>query len=225
MTKSEFAKIIDHTALKPDTNETNINQLCEEALKFNFGAVCVSPTWVPLAAKKLAGSLVKVVAVVGFPHGSTLTSVKAFEASQVISCGADEIDMVINIGALISGHEDIVFIDIESVVQSAIKVNPRVIVKVILETAFLSDGQKTLACKIAEKAGANYIKTSTGFATSGANVHDVSLIRGVVENRLGIKAAGGIRDLSTAKAIIAAGATRIGCSSSVSIFQEYLKEA
>ncbi len=221
MTKTEFSMMIDHTLLKPEATADEIIQLCEEAVEFNFGAVCVAPAWVPLASEKLASYSIKVVSVVGFPHGNTLTSVKAFEASQVVKLGADEIDMVINIGALLSGQEEIVLKDIKSVIDSARQVEPKTLTKVILETSFLSDNQKIIACQLAEEAGADFVKTSTGFSTSGATTHDVSLLRRVVGNRLGVKAAGGIRDLSTAMAMIAAGATRLGCSSTVSIMQEF----
>lgn len=221
MTKKEFAKMIDHTLLRPEATADKIIQLCEEALEFNFGAVCVAPAWVSLASEKLANSSVKVASVVGFPHGNTLTSVKAYEASQLVKCGADEIDMVINIGALLSGHEEIVLKDIKSVIDSARQQKPKTLIKVILETYFLSDEQKIMASKLAQEAGADFVKTSTGFSASGATTHDVSLLRRVVGNRLGVKAAGGIRDLSTAMAMIAAGATRLGCSSSVSIMREF----
>lgn len=225
MTKKEFAKLIDHTLLRPEATADKIIQLCEEALEFGFGAVCVAPTWVSLASKTLASSSVKVVSVVGFPLGNTLTRVKAYEASQVVKNGADEIDMVINIGALLSGQKEIVFKDIKSVIESAHQEDPKTLIKVILETSILSDDQKILACKLAQKAGADFVKTSTGFMPRGATIQDVSLLRRVVGNRLGVKAAGGIRDLSTAMEMIAAGATRLGCSSSVSIIKEFTDES
>lgn len=220
----ELAKKIDHTLLRPDAMERDIINLCEEALMYDFMAVCVAPVWVQLAVEKLKESSVKVVSVVGFPHGNTLAEVKAFEASNIVSIGANEIDMVINIGALLSGKHDIVFNDIRCVVEAAKKENPDTLIKIILETALLPNELKIKGCKIAEEAGADFIKTSTGFSLRGATVEDVILFKNIIGGRLGIKAAGGIRDLRTALAMLEAGATRLGCSSSVNIMMELLKK-
>jgi deoxyribose-phosphate aldolase len=220
MTLSEFAKIFDHTAVKPETTRQDIVQLCQEAVRFGFSAVSVAPIWVSLAAETLAGSSVSVATVVGFPHGSTLSSVKAFESKQVLDAGAHELDMVINIGALKSGEWDAAREDIRCVVRAA-RDRQGITVKVILETALLTNDEKLVACRLAEEAGADFVKTSTGFAAAGATTTDVALMRRAVGDRLGVKAAGGIKSISTALAMIAAGATRLGTSSSVSIMKEF----
>lgn len=220
LTRSEFARMIDHTALKPETTKKQIEQLCEEARQFCFGAVCVAPSWIPLAVARLAGCSVRVASVVGFPHGNTLSAAKASEATKVLEAGADELDMVIHVGALKSRDQKAVIEDIRAVVEVA-KRKPDTIVKVILETALLTDDEKVLGCQLAEKAGANFVKTSTGFAARGATLEDVVLMRHIVQDRLGVKAAGGIGNLTTARAMMEAGATRLGCSASVSIIKEF----
>jgi deoxyribose-phosphate aldolase len=217
---SEFSKLLDHTLLKPQTTEIQIDKLCEEAINFQFGAVCVPPFWVPVAVKTLKGSHPKVATVIGFPFGNTLTEVKVFETKRVLEAGAQEVDMVINIGALKSGDQDSVLKDIHSVINSA-RQKKGTLVKVILETALLNDSEKVLACQIAAQAGADFVKTSTGFM-GGATIEDVELMRKTVGSQLGIKAAGGIKNLATAEGMIQAGASRIGSSSCVSIIQEFL---
>lgn len=220
MAPAELAKIIDHTALRPETTEAQILQLCAEAREFGFGAVCVAPAWVALAVEQLANTRVKTVSVVGFPHGDTLSTVKAIEASQAIAGGAQELDMVIRVGALKSGKDQVVLQDIRTVVGAA-RQRAGNLVKVILETALLSESEKVLGCRLAAQGGADFVKTSTGFAAGGATVYDVSLLRRTVGDRLGVKAAGGIRDLATALAMVKAGASRLGCSSSVAIMQAF----
>lgn len=220
MAPAELAKIIDHTALRPETTEAQILQLCAEAREFGFGAVCVAPAWVALAVEQLANTRVKTVSVVGFPHGDTLSTVKAIEASQAIAGGAQELDMVIRVGALKSGKDQVVLQDIRTVVGAA-RQRAGTLVKVILETALLSESEKVLGCRLAAQGGADFVKTSTGFAAGGATVYDVSLLRRTVGDRLGVKAAGGIRDLATALAMVKAGASRLSCSSSVAIMQAF----
>ena len=216
---SALAKIIDHTALRPETTDKQIVQLCKDAGEFGFGAVCIAPIWVTLAVKTLGCASTKVATVVGFPHGNVPSNIKTFEAMQAINSGANELDVVINIGALKSGNQEVVFQDIQSVVHMAKKSG--IIIKAIIETSLLTDDEKVLASQLVEKAGADFVKTSTGFTASGATVRDVALIKRTVGNRLGVKASGGIRDLATALAMIEAGATRLGCSSSVSILKEF----
>ena len=220
LTRSELARMIDHTALKPETTKEQIVQLCEEAREFDFGAVCVASARILLAVESLANYSVRIASVVGFPHGTTLSAAKVFEATKALEAGANELDMVINVGALKSREKEVVFEDIRAVVEVA-KRKPGAIVKVILETALLTDDEKVLGCHLAEKAGADFVRTSTGFAADGATLEDVALMRRVVGNRLGVKAAGSIRDLATARAMIEAGATRLGCSASVSIIKEF----
>ncbi|MBV9865221.1 MAG: deoxyribose-phosphate aldolase [Abitibacteriaceae bacterium] len=219
LTPEQLASMIDHTALKPETTRAQIRQLCEEARQFNFVAVCVAPLWIDFAVHQLSGSPVKVATVVGFPHGNTLTDVKAFETTQAIERGAQEVDMVIPVGTLKCKDTDAVLEDIGAVVESA-RSKPGLVVKVILETALLTDEEKVSACHLAAEAGADFVKTSTGFSSGGATVADVTLMRRTVGDRLGVKAAGGIRDLATARAMIEAGANRIGCSASLAIMQE-----
>ena len=213
-----IARSIDHTLLKPDATRVQIEQLCAEARRLRFAAVCVNPTWVPLCARLLVGSGVAVCTVVGFPLGATLTTVKAFEAQQAIDMGAAEIDMVLNIGALKSSNHDLVCDDIRAVAQVCHA--GAALLKVIIETALLSDDEKIVACRLAQKAGADYVKTSTGFGPGGATAHDVALMRSTVGPHLGVKAAGGIRTLADALQMIAAGATRIGASAGVQIVDE-----
>lgn len=212
-----IAALIDHTLLKPDATESDIRRLCDEALKYNFASVCVNPYWVPLVAGLLAGSPVKVCTVVGFPLGATLTESKRAETEAAVRCGANEIDMVLNVGALRSGDSERVKQDIAAVVGVAHTGGATV--KVILETALLDDNQKALACTLAKLAGADFVKTSTGFGPHGATVHDVALMRRVVGPELGVKASGGIRTLDDLKQMAEAGATRIGASASVKIVE------
>lgn len=222
MNKTEFAQLLDHSLLEPQASKAQIEKLCEEALEFQFGAVCIPPFWVPVAAKMLKGSPQKIVTVIGFPLGNTLTEVKTFETERVLEAGAQEIDMVINVGALKSGEPDFVLKDIQSVVHSA-RQKEGVLVKVILETALLNDSEKIAACRIAAQAGADFVKTSTGFM-GGATIEDVKLMHKTVGSQLGIKAAGGIKDLAIAEGMIQAGANRIGSSSCVAIIKEFLKK-
>ncbi len=216
-----IATMIDHTLLKPDATEAEIAQLCYEARKYGFAAVCVNPSYVRLAAQLLKDSPVKVCTVVGFPLGATLTEVKAYEAQRAIDDGAREIDMVINIGALKSKDYDTVFRDIATVVRTCHAGGA--IVKVIIEAALLTDEEKVVACQLAKEAGADYVKTSTGFGPGGATVADVALIRRVVGPTMGVKAAGGIRSYEDAQKMVAAGATRIGASAGVKIVQEAMR--
>jgi deoxyribose-phosphate aldolase len=217
ISKEEIAKMIDHTNVKGDATEDDIKKLCSEALQYNFASACVTPTNVVLTSKLLKYSDVKVCAVIGFPLGVQTPKTKAFEAMEVVSKGASEIDMVMNIGGLKSDREELVKEDIQGVVESA----GDKIVKVILETALLTDEEKIRACVIAKKAGADFVKTSTGFGgLSGATVEDVSLMRKTVGSKMGIKAAGGIRNLKTALAMINVGATRIGTSTGVQIIED-----
>ncbi len=209
-----IARLIDHTLLKPDATEADIVKLCREARQFSFASVCINPSYVPLAAKQLEGSPVKVCTVIGFPLGATTPTTKAIETRDAIANGANEIDMVINVGALKSGNDDLVRRDIEAVVGAA---KGQALVKVILETALLSKEEIVKACLLAKMAGADFVKTSTGFGPGGAKVEDVALMRKTVGSAMGVKASGGIRDLETAQAMVNAGATRIGASASVAI--------
>jgi deoxyribose-phosphate aldolase len=213
-----LASMIDHTLLKPEATRAQVEQLCDEAKQYGFASVCVNPAHVRLCAQRLKGSPVKVCAVVGFPLGATLPEVKAFETQQALEAGATEIDMVINIGALKDKDADLVARDMAAVVRTAHAGNA--LVKVIIEAALLSDDEKTTACQLAQSAGADFVKTSTGFGPGGATVEDVALMRRVVGPMMGIKAAGGIRTLADAQKMMAAGATRIGASASVKIMAE-----
>ena len=206
---------IDHTLLKPDATPDEIQKLCDEAAKFKFASVCVNPGYVSLCKNLLKGSGVKVCTVIGFPLGSTTTEVKRFEAEQAIQNGAEEIDMVMNVGQHKQGNYDYVFSDINQVVLTAKKHNA--ICKVILETALLTDEEKIKACVICKKAGANFVKTSTGFSKGGATVGDIALMKYIVGSSIGVKASGGIRSKEDAQAMIASGADRIGASASVKI--------
>ena len=212
-----IARLIDHTLLKPEATRADILKLCAEARQYGFASVCVNPYWVPLAAKELAGCEVKVCTVAGFPLGATTTAAKTAEAADAARKGAREIDMVINVGALRSGDNDAVRDDIEAVVK--VCHDARAIVKVILETALLNDGQKATACALAKAAGADFVKTSTGFGPGGATARDVALMRQVVGPGMGVKAAGGIRTFEDLKKMTEAGATRIGASASVKIVE------
>lgn len=208
-------KYIDHTLLKPDASQEQIETLIEEAKKYDFASVCVNPTWVNFAAQALKATDVKVCTVIGFPLGANTPELKAFETSDAIQNGANEIDMVINIGALKSRNFDLVERDIRAVVEAA----KGTLVKVIIETCLLTDDEKVKACQIAQKAGADFVKTSTGFSTGGATVADVALMRKTVGPDMGIKASGGARSYEDALAFIKAGATRIGASSGVAIME------
>jgi deoxyribose-phosphate aldolase len=214
---ANLAKMIDHTLLKPDATPEQIAQLCFEARKYQFASVCVNPTWVKLCAQLLAGSPAKVCTVIGFPLGATESKVKAFEAGNAIDQGATEIDMVINIGALKARELEVVAQDIRGVVN--VSHSRGALVKVILETVLLTDEEKTIACLISKEAGADFVKTSTGFAGGGATVHDVELMRRVVGPEIGVKASGGVRTYEDAENMIKAGATRIGASAGVKIMQ------
>jgi deoxyribose-phosphate aldolase len=216
--RDDIAHYIDHTLLKPDATVEQITQLCHEALKYNFASVCINPTNVKLAAQLLKGSPIDVCTVVGFPLGATPPEVKGFETQQALNDGATEVDMVINIGALKSGNDALVERDIATVCR--ISHHSRAICKVILETVLLTDEEKIRACRIAKQAGADFVKTSTGFGGGGATVHDITLMRQTVGPTLGVKASGGIRSLADAESMIAAGATRIGASAGVKIVQE-----
>ncbi|KXH87399.1 deoxyribose-phosphate aldolase [Sporosarcina sp. HYO08] len=211
-----YASYIDHTLLKADATKEEILKICAEAKEFSFASVCVNPAWVETAAKALQGTSVKVCTVIGFPLGASTPEVKAFETKNAIQNGAEEIDMVINIGALRSGDDVLVQKDIESVVLAA---KGKAIVKVIIETALLTQEEKRKACEISVLAGADFVKTSTGFSTGGATVEDVKLMRTVVGPKMGVKASGGVRSFEDMTMMIDAGATRIGASSGVQIMQ------
>lgn len=208
-------KYIDHTLLKPDASQEQIETLIEEAKKYDFASVCVNPTWVNFASQALKATDVKVCTVIGFPLGANTPELKAFETSDAIQNGANEIDMVINIGALKSRNFDLVERDIRAVVEAA----KGTLVKVIIETCLLTDDEKVKACQLAQKAGADFVKTSTGFSTGGATVADVALMRKTVGPDMGVKASGGARSYEDALAFIKAGATRIGASSGVAIME------
>ena len=214
----DLAAMIDHTLLKPDASRTEVEKLCREAAEFRFATVCINPTWVKLAAQLLRGSGVGVCTVVGFPLGATTADVKHYETRRAIFDGAAEIDMVINIGALKSGDLRTVERDIAAVVQPCVEAN--VVSKVIIEAALLTDDEKIAACTLSKAAGADFVKTSTGFASGGATAHDVALMRRVVGAEMGVKAAGGVRDYEGLKAMVAAGASRVGASAGVKIVQE-----
>ncbi len=212
-----IARMIDHTLLKPDATQQEIAQLCFEARKYEFASVCVNPTWVSLCSQLLQGSRAKVCTVIGFPLGATSSETKAFETRTAIDHGATEIDMVINIGALKARDLELVAKDIRGVVNAAHSRN--IIVKVIIETALLTDEEKTIASLLSKEAGADFVKTSTGFAGGGATVHDVELMRKAVGPEMGVKASGGVRTFEDAENMIKAGATRIGASAGVKIIQ------
>lgn len=211
----ELNKYIDHTLLKPEASQEQILSLIEEAKKYNFASVCVNPTWVPFAAQELYGTAVKVCTVIGFPLGASTSATKVFETKNAIENGADEVDMVINIGRLKTGDDDFVEADIHAVV----KASGSKLVKVIIETCLLTDEEKVRACRLAQKAGADFVKTSTGFSTGGATVADIALMRQTVGPDMGVKASGGARSLEDALAFIEVGATRIGASSGVAIME------
>ncbi|MBD3347749.1 MAG: deoxyribose-phosphate aldolase [Candidatus Eisenbacteria bacterium] len=206
--------MIDHTALKPQTSREDIVSLCDEARRYSFASVCINPCYVSTCAQSLRLTPVKVCTVVGFPLGANRSDVKAFETRQAIADGAQEIDMVANIGALKSRDNDLVRSDISAVVEACRGI---AVSKVIIEAALLTDEEKVVACELAKAAGADFVKTSTGFGPGGATAHDVRLMRAAVGEEMGVKAAGGIRDLETAREMIEAGATRSGASASVKI--------
>lgn len=210
----ELNRYIDHTLLKPQATTEDIVKVCDEALKHQFFSVCVNPYYVPVVSQQLEGSNVKVCAVVGFPLGANTPEIKSAEANLAVIEGANEIDMVINIGAMRSGDYDYVEADIQSVVNV---VAGRALVKVIIETCLLTEDEKIKACQLAKSAGADFVKTSTGFSTGGATVEDIVLMRKIVGPEMGVKASGGIRDRTTAEAMIEAGATRIGAGGSLQI--------
>jgi deoxyribose-phosphate aldolase len=214
----DWSGFIDHTLLKPEASESDIRRLCEEAAQYKFASVCVNPSWVRSAACNLRGTDVPVCTVVGFPLGATLGDVKAYEARRAIFDGAREVDMVINIGALKSNDDCAVESDIRQVVEASHEYD--VLVKVIIEAALLSDEEKVRACLAAQRAGADFVKTSTGFAKHGATVADVALMRRTVGQAMGVKAAGGVKGIEDARAMLEAGATRIGASVGVKIAQE-----
>jgi deoxyribose-phosphate aldolase len=217
-----LAGMIDHTLLKPDATSDKIAQLCFEARKYHFASVCVNPTHVKLCADLLRDSDVKVCTVIGFPLGATSTEVKVFETRNALENGATEIDMVINIGALKAGESELVARDIRGVVETGHAAGA--LVKVIIETALLTDEEKVIACLLAKEAGADYVKTSTGFSGGGATVHDIELMRKTVGPNIGVKASGGIHTHEDAEALVAAGATRIGASAGVKIIQAVTPE-
>ncbi len=210
----ELNKYIDHTILKQNAVEADLDKIIAEAREYNFMSVCVSPIWVKKCAEALKDTDVKVCTVIGFPHGVHTTKTKAFETSDAVANGADEVDMVIAVGKLKDGELDYVRNDIKAVVDAAGK---GIVTKVIIESCLLTDEEIETACKLAKEAGATFVKTSTGFSTGGATVHAVELMRKTVGPDMGVKASGGVRTLEDAKAMIAAGATRIGTSNGVSI--------
>lgn len=214
-----LARMIDHTALKPETSLDDVWKLCDEARRFRFASVCVNPCYVPFAAGWLHDSEVKVCTVIGFPLGGSRSEVKAREAEWAISDGATEIDMVLNVGMMKSEQYDFVESDIRAAVSTLRRARKEGIIKVILETAFLTDEQKVIACILARNAGADFVKTSTGFSKGGATASDVALMRRTVGKKMGVKASGGIRTREDAETMIAHGATRIGASASVAIIQ------
>lgn len=215
----KYSKMIDHTLLKPDASEEQINKIVEEAMKYEFASVCVNPTWVKFAAEKLKDSNVAVCTVIGFPLGAGTTNTKVFEAKDAILNGANEVDIVINIGALKDKKDDFVEKEISEVVKAA---KGKALVKVIIETCLLNDEEKVRACKLAVKAGADFVKTSTGFSTGGATTEDVELMRKTVGENIGVKASGGIHSKAEMDSMIKAGASRIGASAGVKIMEDYI---
>lgn len=217
MQKQKLAKMIDHTLLKPESTKEQIITLCDEAKEYGFVTVCVQPTWVPVAKKALAETDVGITTVIGFPLGVTSTFTKVAEARDALASGATEIDMVINIGALKSRDDVAVYKDIKAVVEA---VNAQATVKVIIETGYLSVEEKILACQLAKEAGADFVKTSTGFGPGFATVEDIMLMRETVGETMGVKASGGVRDKETAEQMIEAGASRIGASAGIAIISD-----
>lgn len=213
---NNIAQMIDHTALKADTTKEQVLKLCEEAKQYQFASVCINPVWVETAAQALKGTDVKVCTVIGFPLGASTSATKAFETKDAIEKGATEVDMVLNIGALKDKNNELVEQDISAVVEAA---KGKAITKVIIETSLLTDEEKVRACKLVVKAGADFVKTSTGFSTGGATVEDIQLMRQTVGPNVGVKASGGVRNAGDAQALIEAGATRIGASSGIAIVE------
>lgn len=214
--KMEINQMIDHTILKADATQEDVARIVAEAKEYNFFSVCINPCWVAFAKEQLMNTSVAVCTVIGFPLGANTSEVKAYEAADAINNGATEVDMVINIGALKSMQYKKVLKDIQAVVEAA---KDRALVKVIIETALLTEAEKIKACELAKEAGADFVKTSTGFSTSGAAVEDIALMRQTVGPEMGVKASGGIHNQAQAEAMIAAGATRIGTSAGVAIMQ------
>jgi len=221
--ESGFASLIDHTLLKPDASRDEIRNLCQEAVRFGFASVCINPWNVPLAAELVRGTKVKVCTVIGFPLGSTLSQVKIYEAEEAIKLGAQEVDMVINIGALKSGQDDVVQADIRGVVDAAHRGGA--LCKVIFETSLLTVEEKVRAALASKRAGADFVKTSTGFSTGGATAEDVAIMRAIVGSEIGVKASGGVRTFDDLKKMVCAGATRIGASASVKIMEQAVSSA
>jgi deoxyribose-phosphate aldolase len=213
----QLAKYIDHTMLMPDTTTKTVRQFCEEAKTYRFAGVCFNPIHIPLAAKELAGTGLAVAAVIGFPLGATTPAVKAFEAKEAVGNGATELDMVINIGALKEGNFELVERDIRGVVEAA---SGKALVKVIIETCLLTDDEKVKVCEIAKKAGAAFVKTSSGFSTGGATREDVALMKKIVGESMGVKASTGVRTAESVVTMVNAGACRIGTSRGVAIISE-----
>ncbi|MCS5500652.1 deoxyribose-phosphate aldolase [Lysinibacillus sp. A4] len=220
--EKNFARMIDHTLLKAEATKEQIEKLCAEAKQFNFASVCVNPTWVKRSSELLQGTDVLVCTVIGFPLGANTPAVKAFEAKDAIANGAKEVDMVINIGALKDKNYELVQADIAAVVEAA---KDSALVKVIIESCLLTDEEKVKACELAVAAGADYVKTSTGFSTGGATAEDIALMRKTVGPELGVKASGGVRSLEDMKKMVEAGATRIGASSGVAIMNGLIADS
>lgn len=220
--EKNFARMIDHTLLKAEATKEQIEKLCAEAKQLNFASVCVNPTWVKRSSELLQGTDVLVCTVIGFPLGANTPAVKAFEAKDAIANGAKEVDMVINIGALKDKNYDLVQADIAAVVEAA---KDSALVKVIIESCLLTDEEKVKACELAVAAGADYVKTSTGFSTGGATAEDIALMRKTVGPELGVKASGGVRSLEDMKKMVEAGATRIGASSGVAIMNGLIADS
>ena len=212
----DIAQYIDHTVLKADAVIADIEEICKEAMEYNFKTVCIQPYWIPYAKEQLADSEIGITTVIGFPLGANTSEIKALEAKQALKDGATEVDMVINIGALKSEDYDTVLNDIKAVVDA---VAGEAVVKVIIETALLTKSEKVRASELAKKAGADFVKTSTGFSTGGATIEDIKLMRATVGPDMGVKASGGVRDYADAVAMIEAGATRIGASSGITIVE------
>lgn len=218
---NNIARMIDHTLLKPEATKAQIETLCQEAKEYTFASVCVNPTWVKTAAELLAGTEVKVCTVIGFPLGANTPEVKAFETKNAIENGATEVDMVINIGALKDKNYDLVEKDIRAVVEAA----NGVLTKVIIEACLLTDEEKAIACELSVKAGADFVKTSTGFSTGGATAADIALMRKTVGPNIGVKASGGVRSAEDAKTMVENGASRIGASSGIAIVKGLVSDS
>lgn len=218
MKKLELNRLIDHTLLKPEASEADIKRICREAIAYDFFSVCINTHYVPLVAREIEGTGIKVCSIAGFPLGAVDSEVKAFEARRAVEAGAHEIDMVMNVGALKSEHFTFVKDDIARVVEAC---GSGIVVKVIIEAALLTDEEKVRACRFVAEAGAHFVKTSTGFGPPGASVHDVALMRSTVGPRLGVKASAGIRTAALALDLVRAGASRIGTSASVAIMEEW----